>query len=1041
VTLSDISIQRPVLTWMMALALLVFGVLGYVRLGVDQYPDMEFPQIEIVAVLEGATPEGIEEDVTDVLEEHLNTISGIRHLRSNSYQGICRIMVEFELGTDLDVAVQDVRDQVSAARRYLPNALEPPRVRKRRAAGFPVIYIPFSSDHRPLVEVSEYVRRHVKPMLETIPGAAGVVVWGRRDRNIRIWLESDALRSRGLAANDVLAALARQHVDIPGGIVESSKIEWSVKTEAEFRTVAELEEMVVVQRGDATVYLRDVARVEDGVEDVRDVTRFNGVPSVVAAVTKQSDANTVAVVDEVRRRIDALRPLLPDGIQVVEDDQYIDFSISIRESVREAKFALVFGGALAVFVVFVFLRRTRPTLIVAAAIPLSLVATFGLIWAFGYTLSTMTLLGMPLAIGVVIDDAIIGLENIERHRSMGKPGKQAASEGTRQIVFAATAATFSVAAVFLPVVFAEGIVGNFLGEFGLTVAGSVLISLFVALTVTPMLAARIPPASEKKHGSVYHRLEVGFRALEESYRRILRWSLEHRLATFGIAVGSFALAIFFGARLPSEFFPTADGRVVFLQFELLPGSSLEATAAMLDENERYFLAQPEVLAGFSGIGHTSASGVGRPNRGVLFTTLVNSDDRERTSQELMRDARVLLGEIPGQKLNINDPTASFSSQGELQLELRGNLAVSDLDRYAAEMIQALKQRGGFVDLNKDLEIGLPELRVIPDRKKAAALGVDAATLASVIQVMIGGLDVAVFKEEGKRYDIRMRLERAHRDRPEAIHDLSVRARDGKVVELRNLVQLETGAAASQISRADRQRAVTVAANLEGKALGAAVEEAFEVAREILPEGVTPRLAGQAEAMEESGRQLALMLGLAILVIYMVLAAQFESFVLPFTVMLALPFSMVGALGGLYLASMTLNLFSMIGIILLMGLVTKNSILLVDYANQLRAEGRDKLAAIREAAPVRMRPVLMTAFSMIFGVLPAALGVGPGAETRAPMAVATAAGMFSSMLLTLLIVPLFYVAIDDFAEFCKALPSRLRGWWRGRHGEAQAGRLV
>jgi HAE1 family hydrophobic/amphiphilic exporter-1 len=407
----------------------------------------------------------------------------------------------------------------------------------------------------------------------------------------------------------------------------------------------------------------------------------------------------------------------------------------------------------------------------------------------------------------------------------------------------------------------------------------------------------------------------------------------------------------------------------------------------------------------------------------------------------MRDARVVLGEIPGQKLNINDPTASFSSQGELQLEIRGNLPVSELDRYATEVIRALKQRGGFVDLNKDLEIGLPELRVIPDRKKAAALGVDAATLASVIQVMIGGLDVGVFKEEGKRYDIRMRLDRRDRDRPEAINDLSVRARDGKVVELRNLVHLETAAAASQISRTDRQRAVTIAANLEGKALGAAKEEAIEVALGILPQGVIPSLAGQAEAMEESGRQFGLMLALAILVIYMVLAAQFESFLLPFTVMLALPFSMVGALGGLYLAGMTLNLFSMIGIILLMGLVTKNSILLVDYANQLRAEGRDKLSAIREAAPVRMRPVLMTAFSMIFGVLPAALGVGPGAETRAPMAVATAAGMFSSMLLTLLIVPLFYVAIDDFAEFCKALPSRLRGRRRGRHGEAQAGRLV
>jgi HAE1 family hydrophobic/amphiphilic exporter-1 len=1038
VTLSDVSIQRPVLTWMLALGLLVFGVLAYVRLGVDKYPDMEFPEVTVTAALEGATPEGMEEDVTDVLEEHLNTISGVRSLRSTSYQGICRITVEFELGTDLDVAVQDVRDQVALARRYLPRDVEPPRVRKIRASGFPVIYVPFSSDHRPLVEVSEYVRRHVKPVLETVPGAAGVVVWGRRDRNIRIWLDSEALRARGLAASDVLAALAREHVDVPGGIVESAKLEWSVKTEAEFRSVAELEEMIVAQRGEAPIYLRDVGRVEDGVEDVRDFTGYNGVPSVVVGVIKQSDADTVAVVDEVYRRVDALRPLLPEGIEVLDNDRFVDFSISIRESVREAEFALIFGGALAVFVVFVFLRRTRPTLIVAAAIPLSLIATFGLIWVFGYTLNTMTLLGMTLAIGVVIDDAIIVLENIERHREMGKSGRQAASEGTRQIVFAATVATLSVAAVFLPVVFAQGIVGNFLGEFGLTVAGSVLISLFVALTLTPMLAARIPPPSAHAHGSLYQRLEVAFGALERGYRRALYWSLQHRLATFGVAAASFALTILFGVGLPNEFFPAGDGRVILLQFSTPPGSSLEATAELLEANERYFLEQPEVLGGFSGIGHTSVTGVGRPSRGVLFTTLVASDERDRTSQEIMREARQVLGSIPGQKILINDPTASLSSEGEFQVQIRGDLGLADLDRYSTAMVQALKRRGGFVDLNKDLEIGLPEVRVIPDRKKAAALGVDAATLARVVQVMIGGLDVGVFKEEGSRYDIRMRLDRSDRDRPTAIRDLSVRARDGKVVELRNLVSLDTGAAASEISRADRQRAVTISANLEDKSLGEAIREAFEIAEEILPEGVTLRLAGEAEAMQESGRQFMLMLALAILVIYMLLASQFESFILPFTVMLALPFSLVGAFGGLYLAGMTLNLFSMIGIILLMGLVTKNSILLVDYANQLRGEGMDRLEAIREAAPVRMRPVLMTAFSMIFGVLPAALGIGPGAETRAPMAVATAAGMFSSMLLTLLIVPLFYVVLEDFADACKSLPGRLRAGARASALDPRAG---
>jgi HAE1 family hydrophobic/amphiphilic exporter-1 len=1034
VTLSDVSIRRPVLAWMMSLALLVFGTLGYARLGVDQYPDMEFPTVTVTAMLEGASPQGMEEDVTDVLEEHLNSISGVRSLQSTSNQGVCRVTVEFELGTDLDVAVQDVRDQVAASRPFLPREVEPPTVSKRTASGFPVVYVPFSSDTRPLVEVSEYVRRHVKPVLETIPGVAGVALWGRRDRNIRIWLDADALGARGLAVSDVLTALARQHVDLPGGVVEGHRLEWSVKTDAEFRTLAELEDMVVAQRGDAPIHLRDVARIEDGVEDVREFVRYNGVPPVAAGVVKQSGANTVSVVDEVYRRVAELRPLLPDGIRMPDQEQFVDFSLSIRESVRETQFALVLGGLLAVFVVFVFLRRTRPTLIVAAAIPLSLITTFGLIWAFGYTLNTMTLLGMTLAIGVVIDDAIIVLENIERHREMGKEARHAASEGTRQIVFAATAATLSVAAVFLPVVFAEGIVGNFLGEFGLTVAGSVLISLFVALTLTPMLAARIPPAAPRAHGSVYQRLESAFLRLEKDYRRLLDWSLRRRLVTFGIAVLSFALAVFFGARLPAEFFPKADGRVIYAQFETPPGSTIEATTEVLEQNERYFLGQPEVLSSFEGVGTTNVTHVGTPSRGAMFMTLVPSHQRKRSSQEIMREARAVLGAIPGQKININDPTGSFSSSGEFQVEIRGNLAISDLDRYASLLIDSLAHRGGFVDLNKNLEMGLPEVRVVPDRRKAAALGVDAATVAQVVQVMIGGLDVGVFKEAGSRYDIRMRLERDDRDRPAAIHDLSVRAADGRIVDLRNLVAIETGAAASAIARSDRQRSVTITANLQGKALGDAMRDLDRAAAEILPEGVTARLSGQAEAMQESGRQFVQLLMLAVLVIYMVLAAQFESFVLPLSVMLALPFSMVGALGALYAAGMTLNLFSTIGILLLLGLVTKNSILLVDYANQLREEGRPHLEAMREAAPVRMRPVLMTAFSMIFGVLPAALGLGPGAETRAPMAVATAAGMLSSMLLTLLVVPVFYVALNDFAAWARRLPGRLRrapAWARSR----------
>jgi HAE1 family hydrophobic/amphiphilic exporter-1 len=1029
VTLSEISVRRPVLTWMMTLALLVFGVLGYTRLGVDQYPELEFPIVTVDARLEGASPEGVEEDVTDVLEERLNTIGNLRTLRSTSYHGVARLELEFDLGTDLDVAIQDVRDQVAVAAGRLPDGTET-TVTRMDNSSWAVVYAPVFTD-RSIVDVTDYIRRHIEPVLETIPGVASVQTFGGRERNIRIWLDGAALRARGLAATDVLRAFHREHVDVPGGLVEGDRVEWSVKTDAEFRSLEALERLVLAHQAGAPVVLRDVARVEDGTEEVRSETRFNGKPAVVIGVSKQSDANTVAVTNEVYRRLEALRPLLPAGIEIVDRGGYIDFSLSIREAVDETIFALVFGGVLAVFVVFVFLRRTRPTLIVAAAIPVSVITTFGLVWLCGYTLNTMTLLGLTLAIGVVIDDAIIVLENIERHREMGKPAREAAIDGTRQITFAATAATFSVAAVFVPVAFAQGLLGSFLSEFGLTVAGSVVISLFVALTLTPMLAARMPPPSERRHGSIYHRLEQGFDAIEASYRAALDWSLRHRLATFGIALASFVAAIWFGSRLGAEFFPPADSGIVFTRFETPAGTSLEATAEVRDLDQQFFLDLPELGGLFANIGGASSVDIGRANAGVITTRLVPARERKRSTQEIVRLAREHMEGVPGQKVRVMDPSGSFSGGQAFEVQILGHLSLADLDRYASLLLQRLEESGGFVDLDKSLELGLPEIRVIPDREKAAGLGIDASTLAQVVQVMIGGLDVGTFKEAGSRYDVRMRLDRAHRDTPSAIQDLTVRGADGTPIELRNLVTLETGAAPSAITRVDRQRAVSLSGNLDGLVLAEAVERARSYAAEILPEGVMLRVAGDAAEMEEAGRQFFMLLVLAVLVIYMVLAAQFESFVQPLSVMLALPFSMVGALGGLFVAGMTLNLFSMIGIILLIGLVTKNSILLVDYANQLREEGMEKTLAMRTAAPVRMRPVLMTALSMIFGVLPAALGVGPGAETRAPMAVATAAGMFSSMLLTLLIVPVFYLALDDFVVWLRALPATLRGRIRSR----------
>ncbi|MFQ5698799.1 MAG: efflux RND transporter permease subunit [Myxococcota bacterium] len=1014
--ISDICIERPVLTWMLTLSLIVFGVLGYLRLGVDQLPNMEFPRVTVVGQMEGASPEVMEEDVTEVLEEYINTIGGLRSLRSTTGQGSSTIVAEFDLARDIDQAVQDVRDKVAAARFQLPKELEPPVIQKADVSSHPILWIPLTSTRSP-VENTTFLKYTAKPFIETVPGVASVEIFGRRERAIRIWLDGDALRARGLAASDVIAALGREHVDVPAGRIESQHIEYSVKTDAEYKSVEALKRLVLEEVDGAQVRLMDVARVEDGAEDARHKARFNALDGAGLGIRKQSQANTVAIADAVRDRMATLKQITPSGMAFPEWDQIIDFSQSIRQSVAETQFALWFGALLAVLTVFVFLRRTRPTLVIATTIPLSITATFGAMWLFDVTLNIMTLLALTLAVGVVIDDAIVVLENIERHRAAGEGAREAASSGTRQIAFAATAATVSIAVVFLPVVFIKGIVGSFLGEFGLTVAAAVLFSLFVALTLVPMLAARMPPPRPRAPGSVYALLERGFAALEKGYRAILAWALDHRGLTLGGALASFVLALVIGHGLGSEFFPQADSGRIFVMVETPPGTSLEGTEGIVHQAEKFLLAQPEVSGLFAGVGIAGPRGAGSVTTAVMIGILEPQSERERSSQELILAARSALDGIPGATIRVFDPSGMFSggSRGDVEFHLRGQASLAELDSLSAHMIRELRAQGGFVDLSKDLRIGLPEIRVIPDREKAAALGVDARAIATVIRATIGGLDVGTYKEGGHRYQIRMRLEEDQRSSPESIRELYVRAADGSPVELRNLVRVEASAAPATISRFNRQRSVTISANLERRTVDEAIEVIRAQAASLLPPGVTLSFGGSAEAFLEGLRQFGLAIGLAVLVIYMVLAAQFEHLLHPFTVMLALPLSMVGALGALRAFGMTLNLYSLIGIILLFGLVTKNSILLVDFASQLRRQGQSHLDAMAHAAPIRMRPVLMTAISMIFGVLPAAIGVGPGAESRQPMAVAAAAGMLSSTLLTLVVVPVFFVSVGEASD--------------------------
>jgi HAE1 family hydrophobic/amphiphilic exporter-1 len=586
---------------MMMAALVVFGVLGYSRLGVDQFPAMEFPTVEIWSILEGASPEVMEEDVTDVIEEYVNTIAGLRSLRSVTSHGLSRVEARFNLERDIDAASQDVRDKLILARYDLPRELEPPVIHKHNPSDYPILWAPLITN-RSVVESTEFMKRSIKPYMETIPGVGATELFGARERNIRIWLYGEELSARGLAATDVLQAIRREHVEIPSGRVESRMVEYTVKTDAEFKSVPELERLVVAHVDGTPVYLADVALVEDGAEDRRTLARYNGDPTVAIGLLKQPGANTVAIADEAGRRLARIQETMPAGLAFPVGEGMIDFSRAIRDAVAETQFALFFGALLATLTVFVFLRRTRPTFVVGLAIPLSLIATFGVIWVLGFTLNVMTLLAMALVVGVVIDDAIVVIENIERRREGGETPYEAASKGTRQVTFAAIAADSSIAAVFIPVAAVSGIIGNFMKEFGLTVASAVIISLFVALTLTPMLAARMPPPAERAHGGIYHRLELSFAWLERSYRRLLYWALAHRRVTLGIALLSLVIALWFASLLPREFFPPADQGRLLIRVETPPGTGLDATKEIMNMNERWVLQQPELAGLFSAVG-------------------------------------------------------------------------------------------------------------------------------------------------------------------------------------------------------------------------------------------------------------------------------------------------------------------------------------------------------------------------------------------------------------------------------------------------------
>ena len=1019
--LSALCINRPILATMLIGAFVVFGLISYRNLDVSLFPDVDFPIVTVTVRLEGADPETVETEITDPLEEAVNTIGGIKSLRSESSEGVAQVFIEFELEQDIDVASQEVRDKVAGIRDQLPDDAEPPIVEKFDPDSAPILAIAVSGPVS-IRQLTTYADDVLKPAIEGIDGVGSVRIVGGREREIRIWLRVNDLMAYGITARDVIETLEKENVEIPGGRVETGTRELVVRTRGEAERVSDFEDLVITYRRQTPVRIRDVASVEDGMEDLRSLSQLNDTRAVSVLVRRRSGANLLAVATDVKAQLDDIRRTLPPGHDLVLAQ---DLSTFVADSLNEAQTEMLRGGVLAVLVILLFLRSLRGAFVAAITIPTTIIGTYSFMLAMGFTLNMMSMLALSLSVGMIIDDSIVVLENTFRHMQEGKPRFQAALAGVSEIGFAVIATSLAVTAVFVPVAFMKGLVGRFFFEFGLTVAAAVVLSTFIALTLSPMLCSRVLRVG-RTSGRVSGALQAFFTKLDVGYGVTLRFSLRHRVLVLVGAAGVFLASLLLVPHIGKEFVPAQDEAQFNVQVETPLGSSVELTRRVMRDIESRLRDLPHVTNFYTTIG---AGEEQRANVATLLVQLTAKDSRQLGQQELMVRARERLLGLSHLKTSVElIPRVSGGGfrAAPIQYNLRGN-DLGELERLSARFIEALGRTDGIVDVNSTYDASKPEVAVHPDRDRAADLGVHFQSLGETVQTLIGGRAVSTFEERGERHDVRLRLEASARDRSDSILSLPVRTSSGKLVELRNLAEVEETTGPVQIDRQDRERQITILANVESsKPLGEAISDIQRIEAEIgLPEGVSSAFTGFADLMEESFASITFSIMLAIVLIYMILASQFESFVHPFTILLSVPFSIGGALGALALTSRTLNIFSMIGMIMLMGLVTKNAILLVDYTNRLRSEGMDRQQAVLTAGPVRLRPILMTAFSTIAGMFPIALGLGAGAETRAPMGTCVIGGLVTSTLLTLVVIPVMYTVMDDLAIWLKRVVQRTR----------------
>ena len=1007
--LAELSVRRHVLAFMASAVFVLFGLVAYERIGVDRFPRIEFPVISVTTVLPGANPDVVDSSITNIIETAVNSVPGIDFIQSRSSPSISNVAITFNLSKDIDVAFTEVQSKVNQVLRQLPDDADPPVVLKVEVGANAVMWLALQGD-RTTQQLNQYARQVIKKRLETVDGVGQVLIGGERRRNIRVDLDLDRMAGLGVTAQDVRDAFRTEHVQLPGGFLVSGPGERLVKLDLEYHSPEALAEMIVRYDEGAPVRLRDIGEVVDGLADDRQIVRFNGTPTVGIGIVKVSNFNTVKLVDDILERLDSqIIPQLPAGLTVQVS---IDDSRPIRKIVATLEDHLIEGTILAGLVVWFFLRSFRSTLIISTAIPVSLLGAIAVMYFLGYTFNQMSLLGLLLLIGVVVDDAIVVLENVYRRREEDPSldSHTAAIEGTEQVGFAVVAASLTLVSIFGSVLFLEGIIARFFESFAVVVTVGVLVSLFVSLTLTPMLCSRFLEVSEK-HGAVYRFIDRLLDRLDAFYRRWLGWTLLHRGKVLAATLVVVLSSGWFFAQVGKDFIPEEDDGRINVSFRAPLGTSRAGMDALLTEIDETIRRHPEVTSVFIGVGF---GGISQVNSGMAFLNLVPRGERDVTQHEFIQRLQAELSQIPGVLAFASVPSPIGGMRGE---QLQFAIVGPELDSVASlsrELARRLGQEPGLGRIDLDLQLDLPQIRLEVDRVRAKDVGLTSADVAYAVNMLAGGVDIAKYNDDpgdGDRYDIRVKAADGEITTADDLRRIFLRTPGGQMVRLDTVATAVDIVGPAVITRFGLQYSANFYSN-PTMPLGAAVERVRAEAAELLPPGYSMELQARAREFAKTSGYLRLALMLALALVYIVLASQFNSFLQPLIVMTAQPLAVVGGLFALWITGTTLNMISMIGLILLMGLVAKNSILLVDLTNQLRGQGRAVDDALLEACPIRLRPVLMTSLTVILALLPAALGLGAGSDTNGPMAIAVIGGMLSSTLLTLVVVPAVYSLVEQ-----------------------------